>query len=65
MDIQSGIPTRINEFFYLDNQEVKNRSIENCYLFPVVKSTRRRSRSCYQLTKSTLCCSYVTSTKSP
>ena len=40
MDVQSGIPTRINEFFYLDVEEAKNRRIESCYLFPVVKSTR-------------------------
>lgn len=40
VDVQSGIPTRINEFFYLTNEEATNRKIEKCYLFPVVKSTR-------------------------
>jgi hypothetical protein len=40
IDVQSGIPTRINEFFYLSAQQAQERGIEPCYLFPVVKSTR-------------------------
>jgi len=40
LDVESGIPTRINEFFYLGADDAQARGIEDCYLFPVVKSTR-------------------------
>jgi hypothetical protein len=44
IDVQSGIPTRINEFFYLTIEQAQERGIESCYLFPVVKSTRSSDR---------------------
>lgn len=42
--VESGIPTRINEFFYLGKDEAESRGIEACYLFPVIKSTRSSDR---------------------
>lgn len=44
VDIQSGIPTRINDFFYLSAEKAGRRGIEPCYLFPVIKSTRAAER---------------------
>lgn len=44
VDIQSGIPTRINEFFYLSANDAELKGIEACYLSPVIKSTRSSDR---------------------
>ena len=46
VDVQSGIPTRINEFFYLGTEEAADRKIEKNYLFPVVKSTKSSESIC-------------------
>lgn len=44
LNVESGIPTRINDFFYIESTEAQARGIEDCYLFPVIKSTRSSER---------------------
>ena len=66
IDVQSGIPTRINEFFYLDTEEAPDRKIERCYLFPVVKSTRSSGSDIpFGARASTRLYSYAISTERP
>ncbi len=39
-EVRFGIKTGANDFFYLDNEAVKNRSIEDRYLIPIIKSPK-------------------------
>ncbi|MCU0614350.1 MAG: SAM-dependent methyltransferase [Desulfobacterales bacterium] len=43
-DVRFGIKTGINEFFYLDEEQIKHRGIEEEFLRPVIKSPKESEK---------------------